>query len=324
MENENPYITPTRVRAALRALELRPTRGMGQNFLIDSDALGAIVGAAELTSDDLVIEVGPGLGVLTWELLNHAGHIVAVELDRRLAARLAEEFPAHPKLTIIQSDILNITPEEILGTGDAGLGTGSLPTNPLAPIQNPPSPIQNLPRYKVVANLPYAITSAALRHFLEAAHKPELMVVLVQWEVAQRIAASPGDLSVLAHSVQIYAEPEILARVPASSFWPAPAVDSAVLRLRMRPKPAVDVDIRLLLRLIKAGFLQARKKLSNALPTGLAAMGVRIDKQHAIAALEAAGIDPNRRAETVTLEEWVRVYEQVNVQVAQVAEEGLQ
>jgi 16S rRNA (adenine1518-N6/adenine1519-N6)-dimethyltransferase len=141
------------------------------------------------------------------------------------------------------------------------------------------------------------------------------MVVLVQWEVAERIAAGPGDLSVLAHSVQIYAEPEILARVPASSFWPAPAVDSAVLRLRMRPKPAVDVDIRLLLRLIKAGFLQARKKLSNALPTGLAAMGVRIDKQHAVAALEAAGVDSNRRAETVTLEEWVRVFHQVNASV---------
>jgi 16S rRNA (adenine1518-N6/adenine1519-N6)-dimethyltransferase len=174
-----------------------------------------------------------------------------------------------------------------------------------------PSPIPHPPAYKVVANLPYAITSAALRHFLEAAHKPELMVVLVQWEVGERIAARPGNLSVLAHSVQIYAEPEILARVPASSFFPAPAVDSAVLRLRVRPQPAVNVDITALLRLIKAGFLQARKKLSNALPTGLAAMGARIDKQHAIAALQAAGIDPGRRAETVTLEEWVRVYQQI-------------
>jgi 16S rRNA (adenine1518-N6/adenine1519-N6)-dimethyltransferase len=162
--------------------------------------------------------------------------------------------------------------------------------------------------YKVVANLPYAITSAALRHFLEAERKASLIVVLVQWEVAERIAAGPGDLSVLAHSVQIYAEPEILMRVPASSFVPAPAVDSAVLRLRMRPQPAVDVDIDALMRLIKAGFLQARKKLSNALPSGLAAMGLRIAKDRAVAALESAGVDPNRRAETVTLEEWVRVY----------------
>jgi 16S rRNA (adenine1518-N6/adenine1519-N6)-dimethyltransferase len=307
---ENPYITPTRVRAALRALELRPTRGMGQNFLIDPDALGAIVGAAELTSDNIVIEIGPGLGVLTWELLNHAGHVIAVELDRRLADRLREEFVDHPKLTIVQSDILNLAPEQILGDGgqaqrrgELRMGVGNTSAN-----SHPPS-------YKVVANLPYAITSAALRHFLEAAHKPDLMVVLVQWEVAQRIAAGPGDLSVLAHSVQIYAEPEILARVPASSFWPAPAVDSAVLRLRMRPQPAVEVEIRPLLRLIKAGFLQARKKLSNALPTGLAAMGVRIDKLHAVAALEAAGVDPNRRAETVTLEEWVRVYQQLHAHI---------
>src|SRR3954466_9799969 len=127
---ENPYITPTRVRAALRALELRPTRGMGQNFLIDSDTLGAIVDAAELTPDTTVIEVGPGLGVLTWELLNHAGHVVAVELDRRLAARLAEEFPDHPKLTIVQSDILNLAPEEILRDGGWGMGVGKPEARP--------------------------------------------------------------------------------------------------------------------------------------------------------------------------------------------------
>ena len=305
---ENPYITPTRVRAALRALDLRPTRGMGQNFLIDADALGAIIGAAELTPDTTVIEVGPGLGVLTWELLNHAGHVVAVELDRRLVERLHEEFPDHPKLTIVQGDILNIAPDQILGDDRR-------PTTDHRPRANdysPSSAVGGRSSYKVVANLPYAITSAALRHFLEAAHKPDLMVVLVQWEVAERIAARPDDMSVLAHSVQIYAEPEILARVPARSFWPAPAVDSAVLRLRMRPRPAVDVEITPLLRLIKAGFLQARKKLSNALPTGLAAMGERIDKQHAVAALEAAGVDPNRRAETVTLDEWVRVYQQVH------------
>ncbi|MFL5806913.1 MAG: ribosomal RNA small subunit methyltransferase A [Roseiflexaceae bacterium] len=160
--------------------------------------------------------------------------------------------------------------------------------------------------------MPYAITSAALRHFLEAGHKPSLMVVLVQWEVAQRITARPGDLSVLAHSVQIYAEPEIVERVPAGSFFPEPAVDSAVLRLRVRPRPAVEVDdVNKLLRVIKAGFLHARKKLSNALPSGLASIGTRVEKEQVIAALEGAGVDPGRRAETLTLEEWANVYQRL-------------
>ncbi|HJZ46697.1 MAG TPA: 16S rRNA (adenine(1518)-N(6)/adenine(1519)-N(6))-dimethyltransferase RsmA [Roseiflexaceae bacterium] len=298
---ENPYLSPARVRAALRALELRPTRGMGQNFLIDPDALGAIVGAAGLSRADTVIEVGPGLGVLTWELLARAGHVTVVELDRRLADRLGQEFPSQPNLRIVQGDILNLPSEQLTGVG--GISDGFQPLTPSS----------QLPPYKVVANLPYAITSAVLRHFLEAEYKPELMVLLVQWEVAQRIVAGPGDLSVLAHSVQIYAEPEIIARLPSASFVPAPAIDSAVLRLRVRPEPAVAVEVAPLMRLIKAGFLQARKKLSNALPTGLAAMGVRVDKQRAVAALAAAGVDPNRRAETVTLEEWVRVYHELGV-----------
>jgi len=192
----------------------------------------------------------------------------------------------------VQSDILNITPTEILA--------------------HAPRASDTLPPYKLVANLPYAITSAVLRHFLEAAHKPTLMVVLVQLEVAQRIVAKPGDLSVLAHSVQLYAEPEIIARVPGSSFIPPPAVDSAVLRLRLRPQPAVDIDnLDQLMRLIKAGFLHSRKKLSNALPSGLASIGQRIEKERMQAVFEAANIDANRRAETLTLDEWAAIYRQL-------------
>jgi 16S rRNA (adenine1518-N6/adenine1519-N6)-dimethyltransferase len=283
----NPYLSPQRVRAALRALGLRPTRGMGQNFLIDHEVLQTIVATAELTATDRVIEVGPGLGVLTWELLQQAGQVLAVELDKRLAARLREEFAAAPQLQVIQGDILKLPPEAILQ--QAGL-------NADAP-------------YNVVANLPYAITSPVLRHFLEATHKPGLLVILIQWEVAQRITATAGNLSVLAHSVQIYAQPEIVARVPAGSFFPQPAVDSAILRLQVYSTPAAAVDsINALFRVIKAGFLQPRKKLSNALPGGLAAMGQRIPRETAVAALEAAGVAPERRAETVTLEEWTRMY----------------
>lgn len=286
MSAENPYITPGRVRAALRALELRPTRGMGQNFLIDAQVLSQIVAAGAPQPEDTVLEIGPGLGVLTWELLRAAGQVVVVELDRRLAARLRTEFPNEPRLTIVERDVLNIAPEQALAAA------GPLPE-----------------RYKLIANLPYAITSAVLRHMLEAPFPPELMVLLVQWEVAQRITARPGDLSVLAHSVQIYAEPEIVARVSAESFYPAPAVDSAILRLRRHPSPVVAVDnIDALMRVIKSGFLQARKKLGNALPGGMAAMGLRVDKQRIGELLRSLNIDPDRRAETLTLQEWAAVY----------------
>lgn len=285
----NPYLDPQRVRAALRALELRPTRGMGQNFLIDGQALAAIVDAAALGPDELVVEVGPGLGVLTWELVQRAGMTVAVELDRRLAARLHDEFPNAP-LRIVQSDVLRVAPATIIANA-------------------PEHPAHATGPYKLVANLPYAITAPVLRHFLEAALPPALSVVLVQWEVAQRISAGPGELSVLAHSVQIYAEPEIVARVPASSFHPAPAVDSAVLRMRRRTAPPVEVDdVDRLFRLIKGGFLQPRKQLGNALPTGLAALGVKLSREQAMVALAAAGVEPTRRAETVTLAEWAAVY----------------
>ncbi len=290
MTVSNPYLSRTRVRAALHALGLRPSRGMGQNFLIDGAALATIVTAAALTADDTVVEVGPGLGVLTWELVQRARTVVAIELDRRLAERLRTEFRASPNLAIIQGDVLRLPPTTILAEHDPDAASGARP-------------------YKVVANLPYAITSAVLRHFLSAPLRPTLMVVLVQQEVAARICARAGDLSVLAHAVQIYAEPEIVARVPASSFFPAPEVDSSVLRLRIRPQPAVVPDQpEALLRLIKAGFLHPRKQLGNALPGGMAAMGMKIDRQRVLDALAAAGIDPTRRAETVTLEEWGAVY----------------
>jgi 16S rRNA (adenine1518-N6/adenine1519-N6)-dimethyltransferase len=290
----NPYLAPQRVRAALRTLGLRPTRGMGQNFLIDEQALDTIVEAAELSASDTVVEVGPGLGVLTWELVQRAGQVISVELDKRLLARLREEFSATPNLHFVESDILRIAPSAILKT-------------------NSQFSILNSQFYKLVANLPYAITAPVLRHFLEGDVPPELMVVLVQWEVAERICARAGDLSILAHSVQIYAEPEIVARVPASSFEPAPAVDSAVLRMRKRSAPAVEVDsIDQLFRVIKAGFSQPRKKIANALPGGLAGMGDRTPREQVLEALAAAGIELNRRAETITLAEWAAVYKGLN------------
>lgn len=281
---ENPYLDPQRIRAALNALDLRPSRDLGQNFLADAGMLHAIVEAAGLRGDDAVVEVGPGLGVLTYELIQRAREVVAIELDQRLAGRLVDELRAQ-NLRVVEADVLRVAPGTLFGDGV---------------------------RYKVVANLPYQITSAILRHFLEAAAPPELMVVMVQREVAERIVAAPPEMSVLAHSVQIYAQPEIMGRVPAAAFLPAPKVDSAILRLTRRPRLLVDVDdVDGLFRVVKAGFLHARKKLSNALPGGLAAMGMRVSKEAALGALQAAGVDPGRRAETLTLAEWAAVYERL-------------
>jgi 16S rRNA (adenine1518-N6/adenine1519-N6)-dimethyltransferase len=279
---DNPYILPGRVRAALNSLDLRPSRELGQNFLVDPQALQQIVDAAALSADDTVVEVGPGLGVLTHELVQRAGRVIAIELDKRLAARLGSEFADRPQLQVIQGDVMRVDLAPVLGAA---------------------------PQYKVVANLPYQITSAIIRHFLETPLPPQILVIMVQWEVAQRIVAQPPDMSVLAHSVQFYAQAEIVARVPAASFMPAPKVDSAVLRLSRRAQPAVQVDdVDAFFRTIKAGFLQARKKLSNALPSGLAAMGIKIEKDAALEIMTVSGVDPARRAETLTLDEWSRLH----------------
>ena len=273
----NPYINPQTVRATLRQLGVRPSRDMGQNFLLDGDALAQIVAAAELRADDDVVEVGPGVGALTWELVRRARRVTAVELDKRLVERLRAEFADAPQLTLIQGNALTIAPETLAA-----------------------------PPYKLVANIPYSITSPLLRHFLEAIAPPSLMVLLVQWEVARRIAAAPGDLSILAHAVQLRAIPEVIARVPAASFEPVPSVDSAILRLRVRPAPAAP-DPEALMQLIKAGFLHPRKQLGNAFPAGIAALHLPYTKEQALAALHAAGVAAQRRAETVTLDEWERV-----------------
>lgn len=293
----NPYLAPARVRAALRSLKLHPTRDMGQNFLVDARSLASIVEAAALSESDLVLEVGPGLGVLTWELLQRAGQVVAVELDPRLAERLRSEFAGEARLHLLEGDILKWPPGDALTAAN-----------------------QSGRPYKLVANLPYAITAPVLRHFLEAAAPPQLMVVLVQWEVAERILARGNQAdrprySVLAHAIQFYAEAGIVDRIPAESFWPVPAVDTAILRLQRRSAPPVQVDdVDALFRIIKAGFLQSRKKLGNALPTGLAAIGQRVSRETVQAALARAGVDAARRAETLRIEEWAGVYREISAE----------
>ena len=266
----------THVMELVRRYGIDPKRSLGQNFLVAENHLDQIVAAADLSPDDAVLEIGPGLGTLTARLAAQAGAVVAVELDDRLIELLRADFADRPHVTIVHGDILKLDPAA------------------LVPADRP---------YKVVANLPYYITSAVLRHLLEADRRPDLAVVMVQREVAERICAGPGDLSLLAVSVQFYAAPRIVHHVPAGAFYPPPKVDSAVLRLDVRPQPAVvDVSPAAFFAAARAGFGQKRKQLANSLAAGLA-----LPKTAVVAALVQAGVDPTRRAETLTLAEWGRV-----------------
>jgi 16S rRNA (adenine1518-N6/adenine1519-N6)-dimethyltransferase len=272
-------------RRWLRRFDLKARKGLGQHFLIDSEVLEVILAAAELAPGDTVIEVGPGLGVLTRELAKQAGWIIAIELDNELAAIL--------KKTLAPLDNVVILNEDILGTDPKALLQEQRPSFP--PVISP---------YKVVANLPYYITSPVLRHFLEASVKPEMMIVMVQKEVAEAIVAEPGKRSVLSISVQFYGEPSIVSYVPARSFYPVPEVDSAILRIDVYPQPAVAVtDEKSFFELVRAGFTASRKQAANSL-----AQGLGLPKAEVLALMERAGIAPQRRAETFTLEEWAQLW----------------
>jgi len=282
---------PPSVFDLIRRFNLDPKKSLGQNFLVDESHLARIAAAADLTADDTVLEIGPGLGVLTRHLAAQAGRVVAVELDDRLIPVLAELFADQPHVSFVHADILKVDPADLVADG------GQQTTD--EPVTVPhPSPLA--PPYKVVANLPYYITSAVLRHLLESPQPPTLAVVMVQREVAQRIVAGPGDMSLLAVGVQFFAEAKIVQKVPAGAFHPRPKVDSAVLRLDVRPQPAVtDVEPDWYFSVVRAGFGQKRKQLRNSVAAGLG-----MAKEAVETGLLSAGIDPRRRAETLSLSEW--------------------
>ncbi len=257
---------------------------MGQHFLTDPSILSKITRAGDVQPGDVVLEIGPGLGHLTRALLAARARVVAVELDQDLAVRLRTEQAGNPNLSVAEGDFLTAGPEEWLARGG----------------------IQAPGVYKVVANLPYYITSAILRHLLEAEHQPMLIVVLVQREVAQQIIAHPPDMSLLAVSVQFYGEPRSMGVVPAGAFNPRPQVDSAIVRILVTPPSRFpDVDPVRFFRVVRAGFRVRRKQLHNALSSGLEMSPAEVN-----ARLARAGIDPRRRAETLNMDEWRRVYEE--------------
>ena len=259
------------VQTALRLAGIRPNKGLGQHFLIDRNSLEAIMGAAEPGKSDTVLEIGPGLGVMTTELVQRAGRVVAVETDATLAELLRRDCPEN--LEVIEEDFLQFDLNR--------LGKD----------------------YKVIANIPYYLTSKIFRLLMESSNPPSVMSLLIQKEVAERIAAPPGKMSVLAISVQYYGKPTVIQVVERFKFWPAPKVDSAILKVEVTGA-AFPADRDKLFRLIKAGFGEKRKQLKNALAGGL-----NITSDAVLELLVNAKLGATARAQELDLEAWQRLYD---------------
>jgi 16S rRNA (adenine1518-N6/adenine1519-N6)-dimethyltransferase len=265
------------VRALLRRFGIRPSKRLGQNFLLDPKALDRVVAAAELTGQETVLEIGAGLGSLTSRLARSARRVIAVEYDRRLIPVLEEVVGGIENIELISGDILSLDLAGLLG-------------------QEP---------YRVVANIPYNITSAVIRRLMETPQPADRVVLTVQQEVAERVVSGPGAMSLLAISVQLYGVPTITARIPSRAFYPQPKVDSAVLRIDIYSESQVSGELMaMVFRLARAGFGQKRKQLRNSLAGGLGLSPVEVT-----ARLDEAAIPPSRRAQELSLAEWVRLAE---------------
>jgi len=256
---------------------VRRRKALAQHFLIDRHILNRIVTAAQLAPEDVVLEIGPGLGSLTRRLLPRVARVAAVELDATLADSLPQRLGHPSNLTAVAADARTVSIAALVGEGAA---------------------------YKVVANLPYYAANPIVRRFLEAEPRPRLLVVMVQQEVAHSMTAAPGDMTMLSVATQYYAMPSLVCAVPPSAFRPPPKVTSAVVRLEPRPVPPVEVDNpAAFFGMVRAGFAAPRKQLRNSLSQGLATSTAEVEQ-----CLASAELDGRRRAETLSLEEWGRLY----------------
>lgn len=256
----------------LRDYGLKPKKGLGQNFLVDETALCQIVATAEVSEGDFVLEIGAGIGSLTRHLAAAGAHVSAVEIDHQLFPLLKRVVKAFGNVALVQGDIMEIDPHDLIKAD----------------------------QYKVVANIPYYLTSNLIRRLLEASLKPSLMALTIQKEVAQRVCAEPGQMSLLSLGVQVYGKPRIVFEIPAEAFYPAPEVDSALLLVALYDKPVIPIDlIDQFFILAKSAFTQKRKMLHNALG-GAPGLGKGLANE----LLAKCGIDPDRRAQTLKLQEW--------------------
>jgi 16S rRNA (adenine1518-N6/adenine1519-N6)-dimethyltransferase len=271
--------------ALLQHLGVRPSKGLGQHFLFEQGIVQRMVREAGIGPHDHVLEIGPGLGILTSELLRRAGSVTAVELDRRLAEHLRGTFGGEPCFRLVEGNALE------LGTDD------------LMPPAEP---------FVVAANLPYAVGSAVVRHLLEQRHRPRRLAVMLQMEVAERIVAQPPAMSILGVSAQFYARTRIAFVVPASVFIPPPTVESAVVILDVREElPLAEGEHKRFFQIVNAGFRQKRKQVANSLAAEL-----RLPKSAVTAWLNGTGVDPMRRAQTLSVEEWVELTRSAPSEVA--------
>lgn len=263
------------ITAILKKHGLRPDKSLGQNFLTDSNILENITRIAGVTDQDTVLEIGAGLGHLTAQLARTSKEVVAVELDERFIPVLQDNLTEFENVRIIQGDILSFRTSDLVQEDN----------------------------YLVVANIPYYITSRIIRNLLESELKPNRIILTIQHEVAQRMCAKTEKMSLLSLSVLMYGEPSLEARIPAGAFYPVPKVDSAVVLVNLYPDPLLnETEREIFFGLIKAGFLHKRKTLRNSLSKGLARSPAEVENL-----LVNAGIDPQRRAETLSMDEWLEV-----------------
>ena len=306
-------LSPKRIKELLTKYGAAPLKSLGQNFLINKNVLEKIIKAADLNGGEEILEIGPGLGTLTQELAKNAKEVIAVEKDRKFVEILKETLKEHNNVKIIHADILKIS------LADIGLTVTkpvSFKGNGYVAAQRDRNGHQDLNRlmpYKVIANLPYNIASAVIRKFLETENPPREMILMVQKEVAQRICACPPllrsgagrrakpDMSLLAVSVQFYAKPKIVSYVSPGCFWPRPKISSAILKI-LPKKQLPEVLPQDFFRFVKAGFAAPRKQLAGNLSKGL-----KIERRIIEKLLKETGIEPSRRAETLSVEEWTKI-----------------